>query len=110
MVTATTEGIASLTTLAISGSGWVVWVFSEGKVQSGLVYSFELLGGGEVGGDEVGAQGKDKEHPLQPKIRLISANVIRMYPIFFSILPCDLLYHCYSCGKNFVSGFMGGVT
>jgi len=55
------------------------------------VYSLELLGGGVVGGDGVGGdgvgnQGKGKEHPLQPKIRLISANAIRMYLIFFSIL------------------------
>jgi len=77
----------------MEGNGIPASLLFEGDVQSGLVYSPELLGGDGVGGDGVGDQGRSMEHPLEPKIRLISARAIRIYLIFFSILHYDLLYH-----------------
>lgn len=56
------------------------------------MYSLELLGGGEVGRDGVGDHGKAKEQPLEPNVRLSSANAIRIYLIFFSILPARFNY------------------
>lgn len=81
----------------------------------GLVYSAELLGesevGGEVaGGDGVGNQGKEKEHPLEHRARLISANEIRIYPIFFNILSVGLLYHRYFKPKNFALRALSEMT
>lgn len=89
----------------MEGNGVAAWLLSEGNVQSGLVYSLEL-----VGGDEVGDWGGSMEHPLETKIRLISVNVIRIYLIFLAF--CITIYYItvILCRKNFVLRFMGEVT
>lgn len=85
MVTETTEGTTSLTTSAISGSTGAAWLSPGGNVQSGLVYLLGLVGWDEAGGDEVGARGRNIEHPLVPRIRLVNASTIRMCLILFSV-------------------------
>lgn len=74
-----------MTTSAISGSTGAAWLSPGGNVQSGLVYLLGLVGWDGVGGDEVGADGRNIEHPLAPKIRLVNTNAISVYLILFSI-------------------------
>ena len=89
-MTETTEGIAFLTTRAMLGNGVDVWLLPEGNVQLGLVCSVGLLGGAGAGvdGAGVGAQGKDREQPVELKTRLMNTRAVRIYLIFFGILVC----------------------
>lgn len=77
----------------MEGNGIAGWSLLEGNVQSGSVCSLGLPGEGEVGGGEVGVvvQGKEMEHPLEPRIRTTSITAVRIHLRSFSIL--SLLYH-----------------
>ena len=83
----------------MEGSGVASWLFLEGNVQLGLACSVGLLGGDEVGGDGVGAQGKEMEQPLKPRIRLTSRAVM-IYLILFGLLPEVYYTTAYPCEEN----------